>query len=264
MSDGVEERLLPLYAAGELEVPFVIAGWDELVERDTHWPDHSHPTHELLWNERGASTVSVGARVFTVTPSLGVWTPAGTVHSANAPAGTWYRAAHFGMQAVEPLAAEPTAVAITPLLRLLLARLVEPGLSAASRAVTEAAVLDVMAPAPRELVVRMPRSALLAPLVRALRSQPGDPRSLDDWARELGVSTRTVTRALQAETGLGFARWQAAVRANHAAVLLLRGDDLDDVASGCGFATVSAFGTAFRRATGVTPGAFRSQGRGAA
>ncbi len=210
MSDGVEERLLPLYAAGELEVPFVIAGWDELVERDTHWPDHSHPTHELLWNERGASTVSVGARVFTVTPSLGVWTPAGTVHSADAPAGTWYRAAHFGMQAVEPLAAEPTAVAITPLLRLLLARLVEPGLSAASRAVTEAAVLDVMAPAPRELVVRMPRSALLAPLVRALRSQPGDPRSLPYFYGSLKVAITlafvgtTVSEMTAANEGIGY------------------------------------------------------------
>lgn len=264
MSEGVDERRLPLYAAGELEVPFVIAGWEERVDRDTHWPDHSHPTHELLWNERGASTATVGQRVFTVTPTLGIWIPAGTVHAADAPAGTWYRAAQFGTQAVEPLATEPTAVAITPLLRLLLMRLVEPGLSDASRAVTEAAVLDVMAPAPRELVVRMPRSALLAPLVHALRASPGDARSLDDWSRELGVSTRTITRALQADTGLGFARWQAAVRANHAAVLLLRGDDLDDVASGCGFATVSAFSTAFRRSTGVTPGAFRSTARGAA
>lgn len=257
-----EERRLPLYAAGEVEVPYVIAGWDEQVDRDTHWPDHSHPTHELLWNEHGASTATIGRRVWTVTPNLGIWIPAGTVHVADAPAGTWYRAAQFGAAAVEPLAAEPTAVAITPLLRLLLMRLAEPGLGDASRAVTEAAVLDVMAPAPRELVVHMPEAPVLAPLVRALRRDPGDPRGLADWARELGVSTRTITRALQAGTGLGFSRWQAAVRANHAAALLLRGDDLEHVASGCGFATVSAFSTAFRRVTGVTPGAFRATGLG--
>jgi AraC-like DNA-binding protein len=253
-----EERVLPRYAAGELDVPFVIAGWDELVERDTVWPDHSHPTHELLWNERGASTTTVGSRTWTVTPSLGLWIPAGTVHAAAATAGTWYRAAQFGTESVAPLAEQPVAVVITPLLRLLLERLRDPALTASSRAVTEAAVLDVLAPAPRELLVRMPESAVLEPIVRALRAHPGDPRGLGEWAAELGISTRTITRALQAETGLGFARWQSSLRASHAAALLLRGDRLEDVADDCGFATVSAFSAAFRRATGVTPGSFRA------
>ena len=60
--ETVDSRTLPVYSAGAVEVPFVIAGMDELVSRETRWDAHSHPTHELLWNERGASSATVGSR----------------------------------------------------------------------------------------------------------------------------------------------------------------------------------------------------------
>jgi AraC-like DNA-binding protein len=83
----------------------------------------------------------------------------------------------------------------------------------------------------------MPVSGLLRPTADAVRSDPADQRTLADWASHLGVSARTITRAFNAETGTSFARWVAAVRAQHA----------------------SAFGVAFRRTTGLTPGTFRAR-----
>ena len=252
-----ELRSLPVYEADAVEVPFVISGMDEQVHRDTRWEEHSHPTHELLWNEHGASTISVGSRTWTITPTLGLWIPAGVLHSGSAPAGTWYRAAQFGVRTAPPLAAEPVAVEITPLLGLLLDRLTRERLGEASRALTEAMVLDVLAPSARGLLVQVPASALLAPIVEAVLEDPADPRSLGDWAAELGTSTRTLTRAFRAETGLGFQRWASTVRTQRAMALLARGIGLDEVAERVGYRSVSAFGAAFRRTTGLTPGVFR-------
>ncbi|WP_316043255.1 AraC family ligand binding domain-containing protein [Actinomadura sp. CNU-125] len=82
---GGETRVLPALAAGEAAAPFTIASWSEDFARDTTWNEHSHPFHELLWNERGASTAVVGARVWTITPALGLWMPAGTLHSGTRP-----------------------------------------------------------------------------------------------------------------------------------------------------------------------------------
>ncbi len=141
-----ETRTLPALAAGPVEMPFAIMCWSEDFDRDVTWNEHSHPFHELLWNERGASTAGVGPRVWTITPALGLWMPAGTLHSGAAAAGTRCRATFFGFDAVSPISATPVAVEITPLLRLLLERLAEPGLPAGSRAVTEAMVLDVLTP----------------------------------------------------------------------------------------------------------------------
>ncbi|MEV1006497.1 AraC family transcriptional regulator [Streptomyces sp. NPDC049881] len=254
-----ETRTLPSVAPGAVEVPFVVACYDEVVARDTTWNEHSHPFHELLWNQRGASTAVVGNRVWTVAPALGLWMPAGTPHSGSAAAGTWLRTSFFGTGGAAPLPGVPVGVEITPLLRLLLDRLAEPGLPAASRSVTEAMLLDVLTPSPHELLVNVPVSALLRPIADAVRADPRDRRTLADWAAELGVSARTVTRAFNAETGTSFARWVTAVRAQHAVALLTRGWEVEEVAAEAGYGSASAFGAAFRRTTGLTPGVFRAR-----
>lgn len=256
----METRTLPVYEAGAIDVPFVIAGMDELVSRDTRFEPHSHPTHELLWNERGASSVTVGARTWTVTPTIGLWIPAGLLHSGITPAGTWYRTAHFGIGATPALSERPVSVEMTPLLRLLLDRLTHESLESESRALTEKMVIDVLAPSDQELLVQMPTSPLLRPIVEAVDADPGDPRTLADWATALEVSARTITRVFRSETGMSFGRWTAAVRAQRAAILLGTGLELGEVAQIMGYRSVSAFGAAFRRIMGTTPGTFRLTG----
>ncbi len=162
-----------MYGAGALPAQHVVSAFDERVERETAWAPHSHATHELLWNESGVSTVGVSNRVWTVTPTLGVWIPAGLVHAATAAAGTWYRTNHFDITRVPRLAEGVAVVEITPLLRLLLTRLTSLELTVSSRELTEMMVLDVIEPAPREITVTIPSSPLLQPIVEALREDPG-------------------------------------------------------------------------------------------
>lgn len=254
-----ETRTVPEPAPSAAHAPFVIHGYDELVDRDTSWNAHAHPWDELLWNERGASMAVVGERAWTITPTLGLWMPAGTRHSGSAVAGTWFRAHFFGRATTPSLSDVPVAVEITPLLRLLLERLGDTDLPPDSRAATEVMVLDVLTPSPRELLVHVPASALLRPIADAVRENPGDRRTLSHWAAELGVSPRTITRAFNAETGTSFARWVAGVRAQHAVALLTRGWEVDVVAEEVGYRSASAFGAAFRRTTGLTPGSFRAR-----
>jgi AraC-like DNA-binding protein len=254
----MESRSLPIYAAGAIDVPFVIAGMDELIGRDTRFEEHSHPTHELLWNERGASSATIGSQTWTITPSIGLWIPAGRLHWGIMPTGTWYRTAHFGIDHAPLLSDGAVAVEMTPLLRLLLDRLTDESLDGASRSLTEKMVIDVLAPAEHELLVQVPTSPLLRPIVEVVGEDPSDPRTLSDWAEELGVSRRTVTRAFRAETGLSFGRWVAAVRAQRAVILLGHGLELAEVAERMGYRSVSAFGAAFRRVTGATPATFRA------
>lgn len=255
----VDSRRLPLYAAGEIDVPFVISGQDEVISRDTLWEKHSHPTHELLWNQRGASSAAIGMRVWTITPTVGLWIPAGIPHSGWTPTGTWHRAAQFSIHAVPSISDDPVAVDITPLLGLLLGRLNTDGLTADSRAKTEAIVLDLIAPAQHELFLQIPESSLLAPIVAAVRTDPAETTTLATWATRLGVSTRTLTRAFRFETGLGFSQWLATARVQHAVSMLTRGDEIDEVAACVGYHSVSAFSTAFRRIVGMSPGRFRAQ-----
>ncbi|MDO9397859.1 MAG: AraC family transcriptional regulator [Herbiconiux sp.] len=255
----VEDRELPVHGAGDVAVPFVMAGLFEVLESDTRWSEHAHPTHELLWTEHGSCTATVGTRVFTITPSVGLWIPAGVRHAGWTAAGVELRAMQFGVDSVPAIAEQPVPVDVTPLLRLLLERLNEPDLGDEARAHAETVVLDLLEPAPNALLLRLPESPLLAPIVSAVRHDPADPTTLAEWAGRLGVSSRTLSRAFHAETGLGFSRWLAAIRAQVAIGMLAHGADLDEVATAAGFGSASAFGTAFRRVTGVSPGRFRAQ-----
>ncbi|HEY0186155.1 MAG TPA: hypothetical protein VGC67_01575 [Cellulomonas sp.] len=58
-----ETRRLPVYDAGELDVPYRVCGTYETLHAPTRWAEHAHPTHELLWHDRGASVAVVGERV---------------------------------------------------------------------------------------------------------------------------------------------------------------------------------------------------------
>src|SRR5699024_10271585 len=80
---------------------------------------------------------------------------------------------------------------------------------------------------------------------------------LEEWAHRTGVSSRTLTRAFEASTGVGFRTWAATARAHRAVALLAEGQRVEDVAALVGFRSASAFSAAFRRVTGVTPGEFR-------
>ena len=102
----------------------------------------------------------------------------------------------------------------------------------------------------------MPSDERALEVARALISDPADPRNLAAWGREVGASGRTLTRAFLADTGIPFARWRTSVRLQAALPLLAAGEPVANVAGYVGYETPSAFIAAFRRQTGVTPGAY--------
>lgn len=252
-----ENRSLPVYRAGELSFGVRAFGRDEVLDRDTTWGEHAHPTHELLWHDSGSGVVRVGDRLWTVAGAVALWIPAGLVHSGRAFAGSRQRTVHFTVD-TPSLGSGPVAVELTPLLGLLIDRLGTGGIGEESRELTERMILDVLRPSVHELVLAVPRAGLISPIVETVCDDPADQTTLTAWASRIGVSSRTVTRTFEAETGLGFSRWVAMARVKHAVALLGVGHEVSEVAERVGYRSASAFITAFRRATGVTPGQFRA------
>jgi AraC-like DNA-binding protein len=78
---------------------------------------------------------------------------------------------------------------------------------------------------------------------------------MEGWAAECGASPRTLTRLVRRETGMSFGRWRQMLRLSEAAALLAQGIPPARAAVLVGYASVPAFGSAFRAAFGHTPGA---------
>jgi AraC-like DNA-binding protein len=106
------------------------------------------------------------------------------------------------------------------------------------------------------LLLPTPSDPRLRDLDALVRSEPGDRRTLAQLGAAVGASERTLSRLLQRETGMGFARWRTQVRMHHALTLLAAGDSVSAAASACGYISDSSFIAAFRQVFGTTPGRY--------
>lgn len=113
-----------------------------------------------------------------------------------------------------------------------------------------------------ELLRQRSARAGVAGLLRDLMlANPSPVLSLDEAARQLTVSPRTLRRHLARE-GVSLRVLQDEVRQVLAEELLVSdGHSVSDVAERLGYAQVSSFTQAFRRWKGVGPRAYRDQGR---
>jgi AraC-like DNA-binding protein/quercetin dioxygenase-like cupin family protein len=239
----------------------ILAG-SEIVPAPTEWAPHMHTLHELVWVRGGTLTSRVGDRVYTVVEGYGLWMPAGMVHEGRATASAEFFGAFFAPDRTPFAFTQPMAITMTPLLESLLTHLSAADIEAAARARAESVVFDVIRPAERQFALQLPGDPRIDAIAEALLDDPADGRSLEAWARLLGTSDRTITRAFRQATGLPFAQWRQMLRVHRALTLLAEGIDVTTVSEVLGYAQPSSFIVAFRRVMGSTPGAFAEAAAG--
>ncbi|WP_328468388.1 AraC family transcriptional regulator [Actinoplanes sp. NBC_00393] len=235
--------------------PLAIVAESEVPGAATDWLPHSHPMHELVWVRGGTLTSRIGNRIFTVPAGFGLWLPAGVVHGGRLTAGAELHDAFFAPDRTPVEFAGPTSITMTSLLESLLLRLARRDLDAGARARTEAVVFDVLDPSERQFALELPGDPRIDMIAEALLADPADDRGLEEWAEQLRVSERTITRAFREATGLSFAQWRQMLRVHEALALLSAGADVRSVSERLGYAQPSTFIAAFRRVMKVTPGA---------
>lgn len=93
----------------------------------------------------------------------------------------------------------------------------------------------------------------VAALLEALADDPTKVPRLDDLARKAGMSPRSLTRHIRAQTGDHLSGWLRRARLARAQDLLMTGGRLEQIATGAGFADAQALRAAFRLELGLTP-----------
>lgn len=218
--------------------------------------EHEHSEHQLAWASNGVVTIGVGDRAWVLPRSRALWIPAGTRHDVTADATTTMMGVYFDPERCPVTWVAPTVVDSSGLLGALLDHLAGE-LPDDHRQRAETVVFDLLRPQPiASLDVPRPLDDRAARVAAALRADPADHRSLDEWGREVGASGRTLARIVERETGLGFANWRTRIRIAAALPLLAAGTSVSRVAPAVGYSTPSAFVAAFRRIVGTSPGAY--------
>ncbi|WP_029013215.1 AraC family transcriptional regulator [Niveispirillum irakense] len=225
-------------------------------DHEAEVPLHVHRKGQLILALHGAVTCMTGNEVWIVPPHCGVWIPGGAPHSARATPN-----ARLTYLFVEPGAAKlpesSCTLSISPMIREMIERLTQEraDYTADSHAARIARVLlDELAEMPRERF-NLPISdhPKIRTIADALIAQPSDRRTLNDWAKQVAMSERTLARLLIRETGLTFGRWRQQLHLIVALRELASGAAVQNVAIELGYESVNAFIAMFKKAMGNTP-----------
>ncbi len=115
-------------------------------------------------------------------------------------------------------------------------------------------LLDELAALPvAPLRLPLPADPRARRIADALLADPADRSTVDQLARRVGTSRRTLERLFRDETRLSVGRWRERMRLVAALRLLAAGEPVTSVAHAVGYATPSGFGVMFARELGVSP-----------
>lgn len=229
-----------------------------------HIPPHSHERGQLVHAISGVMRVTAMDGTWIVPPQRALWIPPGVEHEIRMSGHVAMRTLYIAADTAAALPGACRVIEVSELLRaLILAAMEEPvEYPADSRGAAIAALLlhELRGVEAQPLHLPQPRDTRLQAVCRRVTSNLGDDIDLETLAREAGLSSRSLARLFQRETGMGFSAWRQQARLAEALTRLSTGRPVALVASDLGYASAPAFTAMFRRALGTTPSRYFGTG----
>lgn len=220
---------------------------------------HAHRRGQFAFASHGAISLATPQGHWLVPPQRGCWVPAGMAHAMTMSGAVTMINAFISVDAAQAagLPAACSVYGVSALLRQLLDEAVDlPALyDSDGRAGKLMALLvaEIASMPPLSLNAPLPADERLARVCQRLFDAPSMSAGLELVAAEAGMSRRTFTRLFRTQTGISFGEWRQQVCLMAAVKRLSLGQPVTRIALDLGYASPSAFSTAFRRVLGKTP-----------
>ncbi|WP_353193823.1 helix-turn-helix transcriptional regulator [Pandoraea pnomenusa] len=227
---------------------------------------HSHRRAQLMYASAGILEVRTDTSFWVIPPQRALWIPGEVTHEVRMRGNVEMRTIYVDVaRCGMATPSDPVVIRVSALLRELILRamtLAEQWSPQGKDALVMALLLEELEwKSDSPLHLQVPRDARLRKIFDTYLNTPADARSLQDWAVEVGASSRTLERRFMTEFGLPFREWRQHMRLLGALPLLGAGRPITQVALEVGYDTPSAFSTMFRRFMGVTPSEYLTRAR---
>ena len=234
-----------------------IETWANAYPRGGGVAPHAHNFGQVAFARRGVMRVLAQGGVWVVPPGRALWIPARVVHEVQCRTDVAMRTVYLRADSQLPYRKELAVLAVTPLLREIILRLVEGPVDETTRPhLLPLLEAELRAGQVMPLNLPQPRDPRLARAVARLTDDPAARGTLEHWAAQAGMARRSFARRFAVETGLSFGVWRRRLRMLWAIEQLAVGEPVTVVALDAGYDSVSAFIQAFRQEMGVTPGRY--------
>lgn len=220
----------------------------------------------LVWVHTGRAHVRLaGGEHHQVNEGSGLWLPAGNDHELWTEPGSLAVPAWVQPAASPGAPSTPTPFSVADGWRDWLIHHYVLGIGPmTSSGYAPASILDVLTPSappgspPTEtheasVYPRMPQSAAARAVAQQLLRNPTFDHTVEEWARIVASSPRTLRREFLRETNLTFSEWRTRCRLAVAREFLAAGFDVEHAAAHAGFGSRNGLTRAFREHFEITP-----------
>ena len=223
-------------------------------------PWHNHYRGQLVYATKGVMQVETHDGTWVVAPEQAVWVPPQQQHRVGHKTAVLMRTLYIDPSVSTEMPGKCCVIDVSELLKQLIIKSVQIGMDYPSNG-KEARFMEVildelqtLQPVPMHLP--KPSDARLKNITNALLENPGDSRTLAQWANNSGASERTLARQFVAQVGMTFGEWRERQRLMEGINKLADGQSVTSIALELGYQSASAFITMFKRNLGTSPASF--------
>ncbi|WP_038346075.1 AraC family transcriptional regulator [Acinetobacter sp. A47] len=224
---------------------------------------HSHERIQLIHTLSGVIRVQTQEGIWITPPGRGVWIPAHKPHALLSSGHVKARGVFIDASIQHGMCNECRVVAIPALLRELISSAIQiqHAIQPASRnerllqlILDEVRLLPTLA-----FSLPEPQSPKLQQLCQRIKNNLALEWHLEQSARLLHISSKTLARHFQKETGLHYSDWVRQAKLMQAMIDLSLNKPVLNVALDLGYESPSAFSAMFKRETSMTPSDYLKQ-----
>ncbi|WP_234879288.1 AraC family transcriptional regulator [Sinorhizobium americanum] len=229
----------------------------------TAFPIERHAWGQFVYSLGGVIELTVKSSRYAAPPDFGVWLPPETDHLAWAGDDTSYFLLDIEQSLCNRLPNNASVLAVGAIAKAILLDLKKRGVREPENAddvrLMRVLVDQLSVGSRMESFLPLSDDYALKQVLEKLCKDPGDSRSLEEWARYVNSTERTLARRCKRDLGMTFVKWRQRLRLSRAVAMLSDGHSVQTVAQKLGYGTTSAFIVMFQGAIGVTPNAFRTR-----
>lgn len=217
---------------------------------------HSHPRGQLSGLSKGLLTTGTDKETWVVSSEHAIWIPPKQAHYGYSQGASDVWSCYISEAYCQYLPQYPCMVKASGLLREAVIRASQwtgTDLDESQLRITQVILDELKAAEINAFDLPMPSSATLIRIARALIDNPGDRKSVEQWAQWAGISVRTLSRKFVIETGYTYTAWRQRARLMRSLEMLASGEAVTNIALDLGYDSVSAFIALFKTTFGVTP-----------
>jgi AraC-like DNA-binding protein len=219
-------------------------------------PMHEHAKAQLIYAIEGTMTVTTQEGQWVLLPTRAIWVPANVRHSIWMRSRLRMRSAYFDDTVAGP-AKGCAVVEVSPLLReLIVSMLNEPRAYPPNGRAAHLATLicnELRFTHTLPLHLPRPKDPEFRKICEAMQARPSLAGSIEFWAAEMEISSRTLARLFRKELNMSFQEWRLQLLLLEAQIRLAQGQTSSRIAKALGYDSHAAFSAMFRRSLGIAP-----------